>query len=76
MVIIELQDGTRVSIEGYQVACQYPAVKSCVEAFVPDLGASGSDPNPDLTLANEVIKHLGGRIVRADETEDVPGRVY
>lgn len=37
---------------------------------------SGADPNPDLTLAEEAVRRLGGRVVRFDESEYVDGRIY
>ena len=37
---------------------------------------SGYDPFPALTIAQEAIRHYGGRIVRQDPPEFMEGRIY
>jgi hypothetical protein len=39
-------------------------------------GPSGSDPNPDHSLAVKAAATLGGTVVKFDRTEHVAGRVY
>jgi hypothetical protein len=55
---------------------QDAALVAILNALRDPWGPSGSDPNPDRTLAVKAVAHLGGEIVSFDPTECVPGRVY
>lgn len=49
-------------------------LKAITEAEYADIG--GGEPNPPMRIVNTVIRELGGRITRAEQTEGIPGRIY
>lgn len=52
------------------------SLAAMLNAALPPFGPSGGDPNPDLTLAQQVAEALGGKLVRFDSVPSLPGRVY
>lgn len=68
--------GDTATIDNYVWACDNPDFLRLLNTFLSPNGAGGQDPNPDLTVAQEVVAQLGGRIVAADLFESVAGRVY
>lgn len=39
-------------------------------------GPSGSDSNPDVTAAQNIVDRLGAKMIGFDELEFTPGRIY
>jgi hypothetical protein len=54
----------RVTIRGGVVVCKDDVVRRAVESLRPIGGPSGSDPEPDWTLARECVKWMPARIVK------------
>ena len=53
-----------LEVEYYEWRCpSLPQLAEWLNEQRPDGGASGADPNPDLTLAEGVVEKWGGRIV-------------
>jgi len=66
---VQLSDGTVAMAEDYTWQCDNPAVKVLLSTLLDPWGPLGSDPNPDLTLAQRAIDWLGGKILHFDPTE-------
>lgn len=66
----------KARIEGYVWTCEDKALQRLLNALLSPFGPSGSDPNPDASAAEAAVKTLGGRVLQADPTEYVEGRVY
>jgi hypothetical protein len=64
------------TINGYVWTSPVKGLAEFLNAFLPWHGASPSDPNPDLTAAQDAIKKFGGEIIHADPVEYVEGRIY
>lgn len=76
MVVIQVK-GYRASIENYKWSCKDKDFKGLLDTYINPKGSSPSDPYPDLTVAKEVIKDLGGEIIRQDKLpESKKGVVY
>ena len=54
----------RVTISGGVVVCKDDSVRRAVNALRDPRGPSGSDPEPDWTLARECVKWMPARIVK------------
>lgn len=68
--------GADATIDNYRWSSKSTALLGWLEAQLDQLGPWGSDPNPDLTMALRVVEKAGGKIVYADKTEYVDGRIY
>lgn len=70
--------GRELEVERYEWRCpSLPELAVWLNEQRPEGGASGADPHPDLTLAQEATKKWGGDII--DEGEPPrrdPGVVY
>ena len=68
--------GFKATVQGGQWTCNdrplLGLLKKVTRAFIID----GAEPNPDLAIAQEVIRRLGGTIEKADKTEYNPDVVY
>lgn len=65
------------TIDGYKWRSANLPLASLLNARLPIYGASGADPNPDLTAAQEAAKALGGAILDEGEPmESIEGRIY
>lgn len=65
------------TIDGYEWSGLNKTVVNMLDSFLSPNGPSGSDPNPDATAAQRVIDELAiAAMVRFDELDYVPGRVY
>ena len=47
-----------------------------LRSIVPWHGVSPSDPNPNLTFAEQAVSRFGGEILHADPVQYVEGRIY
>jgi hypothetical protein len=54
----------RVTIRGGVVVCKDDSIRRAVKALRDPRGPSGSDPEPDWTLARECVKWMPARIVK------------
>jgi len=56
--------------------CSDSVMRKLLNSMVDPDGPSGADPNPPLTVADQVIAVLGGKIVSFDEEPYDPDVVY
>jgi len=68
--------GFKATITDGQWTSDNPALTQILIALLPTWGPSGSDPNPDLHIAQNAVKQLGGIVLEYDETEFEEGTVY
>ena len=76
MAVVIKHYGIKAKVEGGQWLCQDKSLLALLSVVTKSFSISGADPNPDLLIAQEVIRRLGGTIVKADETEYNPDVVY
>ncbi|MEM7345912.1 MAG: hypothetical protein AAF485_16860 [Chloroflexota bacterium] len=74
-VTIEV-NGIQATIEDYQWSCEDEALLAVLNTFLLNNGPSGADPNPDKTVADEVVAALDGRLIEAEEMPYVKDRLY
>lgn len=68
--------GFKATITDGQWTSDNPALAQILTALLPTWGPSGADPNPDLHIAQNAVKQLGGTVLEYDETEFEEGVVY
>ena len=68
--------GQPATIEGYVWTSPDAGLAAMLNAGLPWHGAGPSDPNPDLTAAQDAVKTLGGEVLEASPVEYVEGRIY
>ena len=68
--------GTNASVEHYLWSCENKVIEKYLNAVRDPLGPSGADPYPDLSLAEDAVKRLGGEVLEFEEQEYVEGRIY
>ena len=66
MVVIQIGD-TEVKIFRQRVMCDDEVIRMLLSTEAIRYNASGSDPNPDLSIAQDVVGTFGGRITHADD---------
>lgn len=72
-VNVDFGGGLGASIQDGVWTCQDPAWLETLNTFLPEGGPSGSDPDPDFTTANAVVRALGGRVFYSrDESQPAP----
>jgi hypothetical protein len=65
----------RAEIRDGELHCRNTRLREILEPLMTE--ARGSDPNPDLNIAQRIIEQLGdGRIVRYDRAEYDPNVIY
>jgi hypothetical protein len=67
----------RATITDYRWSSDTPELLALLNVLLDPTGPSGSDPNPDLTAAQNAANLLGGQIVAAEALDPpVEGRIY
>lgn len=65
MVVIEI-GGRRAYIQDYKWHSKDKEFEDLLNSYLDPHGVSGADPYPDGTMANYVVKRLGGKIISDD----------
>jgi len=68
--------GTKATINKYKWSSPDKDLAAMLNSSLPWHGAGPSDPNPDLTAAQDAIAKFGGEILQSDPVEYVEGRIY
>ncbi len=75
-VVIEI-GGALATVDEYQWSSDDRTIERLLNRRRQEFGPSGSDPDPDRTLAFEAVRSLGAVIVRDDNKPVAKeGRVY
>ena len=75
MVKVRMHEADAV-IDAYVWTSDNKPLADALNAMLPALGPSGSDPDPDYTAAQNACETFGGEIIEADELEDAGDQVY
>jgi len=63
------RDGIEATISGYVWTSDTPKVARILNNLLPPDGAEASDPNPDYTVAQDVVNQFGGKILSFDKSK-------
>lgn len=66
----------QATIDNYIWTSDNKALADLLNAMRPVNGASGADPDPELTQAQQAATRLGGKVLKHDEIEFDPDVVY
>ena len=69
-------DGEPATINNYVWASPAEGLADLLNSELPWHGAGPSDPNPDLTAAQDAVKKFGGEVLSFTPVEYVEGRIY
>lgn len=75
-VRVRFEDGEEAEIDQYQWKTKRATFQKLLNSFLDPGGPSGSDPDPDYTAAQAMIKHFGGQVISWDKKLDLqPGEL-
>lgn len=68
--------GEQYTIDEYVWSGPTKGIVDMLNSSLDTEGPSGSDPNPDATAARDIVDKLEVKMIRFDELEFTPGRIY
>lgn len=75
-VRLDIFQGIEATIDGYKWSSDNKKIAEVLNNLLDPEGPPTYDPNPDLTEARKIVKRLGGKVLRYDESAFDPKVIY
>jgi hypothetical protein len=75
-VRLDIFQGVEATIDQYKWTSPDPEIAKILNNLLPVDGAEASDPNPDYTEAQKIIKRFGGEILSFKKSKFDPKVIY
>lgn len=75
-VRLDIFQGVEATIDQYKWSSPNPKIAQILNNLLPPDGPEASDPNPDYTAAQAMVKQFGGEILSFKESHFDPKVIY